>query len=193
MYWLALYYEASSWYRMRQLYYKRIINRIQDIVNKVFIFIIYNCLVLYFITINNMETTNNFIFAVLDDEALDFTSNRINFEVLDDTMDGCFARVCDWTRFANRINNNWIDEWFKKNWKYYEWITKVEQINNSTRFKIYTKNVKWFFATIGDKQLIESINGFTADINFEWYWTKNGRQNKIANWIDIYFENVKAF
>jgi hypothetical protein len=141
-----------------------------------------------------METTNSFYSVAFDGDALDI-SWKVFFEDYSDDMDGIFPRVNEWTRFANKIQNDGIGWWIEKHWKFYEVIDRIEKMDGyGDQYKIFFQiPLPIIFGQIWEKQIIENANGIEITISYEWYWTKNARQNKIANWISIFFEDIKAF
>ena len=76
----------------------------------------------------NMQNiiTSQLFNAIEDGEILNI-KEPIQIEMLDDKMDECFARVNEWTRFANKIDNKGLDFWFEKNYKYYN-IKSIKKI-----------------------------------------------------------------
>lgn len=148
------------------------------------------------ITIFYMETTTSFCLFGLGSEpdtALDI-SWKVFFEELSDDMNGAFPRVNEWTRFANKIEKDGINWWFERNAKYFNGIKKVEKIWYGDKYKItFVNPLPIIFGMVGTEQVIKNANGLNVTVSYDWYWNKNWRQDKIANGIQIHFENVTAF
>lgn len=109
-------------------------------------------------------------------------------------MDGVFPRVNEWTRFANKIEKDGINWWFERNAKYFNGIKKVEKIWYGDKYKItFVNPLPIIFGMVWTEQVIKNANGVNVTVSYDWYWNKNWRQDKIANGIQIQFENVTAF
>lgn len=136
----------------------------------------------------NKDVTTQLYWAIEENEVLDI-SNTVNIEDFSDDMDGVFSRVCDWTRFANKINKDGISVWFEKNAKYYG-INKIKELSYDTYEIEFSEPIEILLATIWDRQVIEKVSTIRASISYEWYFMQQGRQDEIANWIEIFMSDI---
>lgn len=150
-----------------------------------------------------METTHR-IWDILDEGTplLPITlkySNHIQDAILidisQDSDDGIFPRVSDWTRFANKIDNDGIYRFLngltrKKNKLKirYDRCTIIRDRDWEDEAVIeFDTPVKVVFGHVGDEPIIKEVKKIKGEFTHDWFWTKCGRQDKIANGIEVYF------
>lgn len=133
-----------------------------------------------------IELTSQIYFAVEEWEILDIRNwKKVFLTSYDDQEYWTFPRVNEWVKFANKIDKEWVELYLKKFYKNF-WISKIEDTDEWNCFKLTFKNpLKVCVSSIWERLIIENVKEVKIELNYEWYWTKNWRQNKIANWIDI--------
>ena len=155
-----------------------------------------------------METAHT-IWAVLDDEAvLDPISprhsfhikNAMIFEISDDNEDGTYPRVSDYMRMANQLEEEGTSAWLnrltrKRNKKEIDFMgcKIIRSADYEVRAVIeFNTPIKVVFGRIGDNPVIREVKRIRGEFTHDWYWTRNGRQDKIANGFEIYF-NIEEY
>tara|TARA_R110002020_G_scaffold259871_1_gene474021 strand:- start:436 stop:951 length:516 start_codon:yes stop_codon:yes gene_type:complete len=154
----------------------------------------------------DLETTAQ-LFQIVEDKQVLKTHKTVNqlehgnwmsFELFLDDYDGCFSRVSDWVRFANRIDNDGVSE-------YLTWISKSNKLKIKQGYCTIVRESKWsdeatlifdepievVVGEVNDEYIVDKVNKITGRFSYEWLWMKNGRQDKIANGIEIYFDCQK--
>jgi len=129
------------------------------------------------------------------------TGTYMLMEMIEDSHDGTFPRVSDYTRLANRIDKEGISEYLtwistKKSKKLvsntgYCTIERTSKFSNEAVIKFETP-IKMCFGVVNGEQIIQEIDQIKGEFDHEWFWMKNGRQDKIANGFEVYF-NCKNF
>ena len=122
-------------------------------------------------------------------------NNALIFDVHQDTDDGSFPRVSDWTRFANKIDNDGIYRFLngltrKKNKLSirYDQCTIIRDKDWEDEAVIeFDSPIKVVFGHIGDEPIIKEVKKIKGEFTHDWFWTSRGAQDKIANGIEIYF------
>ena len=126
--------------------------------------------------------------------------NAILFEVSDDNEDGTYPRVSDYVRLVNKIENEGTSVWVnrltrKKNKKSIGFmgcnITRTSDYEDSAVIE-FNEPIKVVFGYIGDSPIIKEIKKIRGEFTHDWFWTRNGRQDKVANGFEIYF-NIKEY
>jgi hypothetical protein len=126
-----------------------------------------------------------------------FGQNGILFEVSQDTDDGIYPRLCDWMREANALDNDGTAHWLsrltrKKNKlkiPFYGGVTIVRDSKWATTAVLEFDNpVEVVVTKVGDRPIIEKVKKIRGEFNHDWFWTRCGRQEKIANGYEIWFE-----
>ena len=122
-------------------------------------------------------------------------NNAILIDISQDSDDGIFPRVSDWTRFANKIDNDGIYRFLngltrKKNKLKIRYdrctIIRNRDWEESAVIEFDTP-VKVVFGHVGDEPIITEVKKIKGEFTHDWFWTKRGRQEKIANGIEVYF------
>ena len=121
--------------------------------------------------------------------------NAILFEVSDDNEDGTYPRACDYMRVVNKLESDGPASWInrlsrKKNKLKIEFggVTiirdKCWQDEAVLEFK---EPVKVVFGWVGEEPIIKEVKKIKGEFTHDWFWTKGGRQDKVANGFEIYF------
>lgn len=124
------------------------------------------------------------------------TDRGMLVEVSCDTDDGCYPRASDWTRHANKLDmegpSYWINRLTRKKHKLaiaYENCTIIRSSSWRTDAVLEFKEpVEVLMGTIGDRPIIEKVTKIKGRFVHDWFWTKGGIQNRIANGYEIWFE-----
>lgn len=149
-----------------------------------------------------METTSRLFNVIEENQILKPAKgyykerDRIYLEDTEDTHDGSWPRVSDYTRFCNKLDN--YDYKAVQNFligakrKKSDWggvtLHKVDRDKIRLEFK---EPVKVYFGKVGEKPILQEVKTIEGKLSHEFYWRKNGRQNKIANGIEIFIEEVE--
>ena len=155
-----------------------------------------------------METTHTIWDIIEEDKTLlphsgGYTSGirkGILFEISDDNEDGTYPRVSDYTRLVNQIDNDGTYAWInrltrKRNKKSIDFdgctIKRTSDCDNEAIIEFKTP-IKVIFGYVGDEPIVKEVSRIKGEFTHDWFWTKNGRQDKIANGFEIWF-NIKEF
>jgi hypothetical protein len=160
-----------------------------------------------------METTNisksSTIWEINDGEAFDpiksihngaTTGMLMLWDVHEDSDDGTFPRVSDWTRLCNRISNSGVSEYLTwiSNKKgnlvaktYYGTIERTAKYSNEAVITL-SKPIQVIFGEVNGEPIIKEVDKIHGEFHCDWYWRQNGRQDKYANGLEIFF-NCKKF
>ena len=153
--------------------------------------------------------TSNSIWEIIEDGAAltpysgsrsSNIKNAILFEISDDCEDGTYPRVSDYTRLANKIDSDGPAAWLnrltrKRNKKvidYYNFkIHRTSDFEDGAILEFETP-IEVVFAHIGDTPIIKEVKKIRGEFTHEWFWLSRGRQDKIANGFEIYF-NIEEY
>lgn len=126
-----------------------------------------------------------------------FTSGKFMlFDTHEDWHDGCFPRVSDWTRLCNRIDKygeseylTWISS--KKNKLvadtcYCKIVRESKWESQATLY--FEKPIKVIFGEVNGEPIVKEVNKIKGEFHIDWLWRLSGRQDKIANGIEVYFD-----
>ena len=153
-----------------------------------------------------MKTTHS-IWGILDDnevfEGIDISSsfikNAMLFEISEDGDDGTFPRVSDYTRFANSLDSEGTSYYLnrltrKKNKLELDFcgvkVSRESQWDTKAIIE-FSDPIEVVMGHVGDKPIIEKVKRMEGSFTHDWFWRKNGRQDKIANGFEIWFEVEK--
>lgn len=140
------------------------------------------------------------IFEIIDEPESGFIKpikESILIDVEEDSHDGTYPRISDWTRFANSIDSNGISAWLNRLSRN---KTKIKmdgyQIIRRSKWDsdaeiIFDEPVNYCFGQVGSENIIRKVKHLKGVFTWESFFRKSGRQNKIANGIEIYFEIEK--
>jgi len=126
--------------------------------------------------------------------------NSILFEISSDDEDGTYPRVCDYTRLANRLDRDGTSCWVnrlskKKNKNNIEFwgcnIKRSADYQNEAVIE-FPEPIQVLFGYIGEEPIIKEVKKIRGEFTHDWFWTRNGRQEKIANGFEIWF-NIEEY
>ena len=147
-----------------------------------------------------METTHS-IWGVFDKDGpfkgikMDFGNNCMLFEVSQDTDDGTYPTVASYTRDANGLDEEGASHFInrltrKKNKLEIEYdgvkIIRDSKWDNQAILE-FKEPIEVVIGQIGDKPIIEKVTKIGGEFVHDWFWSKNGRQDKIANGYEIWY------
>lgn len=147
-----------------------------------------------------MKTVNS-IWDVLDGEGtfkgikMDFGNNCMLFDVNQDTDDGTYPTVASYTRDANALDNEGASHFLnrltrKKNKLEIDYggvkIIRESKWDNEAILE-FKEPFETLFAYIGETPVVRDVKKIKGEFVVDWFWTKNGRQDRIANGYEIWF------
>ncbi len=150
-----------------------------------------------------METTTSIWGAVEDNEVL-LPMRSINqglengqwmaFERVSDDEDGTFPRISDYTRLANKIDNDGVSAFLtwqggsklKYDSGYCTVVRESKWDDEATLF--FKEPITIQVAEVNGEPVTVQVDSIKGRFSCEWYWSKNGRQDKIANICEVYFD-----
>lgn len=148
-----------------------------------------------------MKTTHS-IWSLLDGDGplkgikMDFGNICVLFEISQDTDDGTYPTVASYTRDANSLDREGASHWInrltrKKDKTSIEFYDGAKIIRDSkwTNEAIleFKEPVEIVFAYIGETPVVRDVKKIKGTFTHDWFWTKNGRQDRIANGYEIWF------
>lgn len=121
--------------------------------------------------------------------------HAILFEISDDCEDGTYPRVSDYTRLANKIDADgpaaWINRLTRKKNKLkidFEGCTIIRDAAwKDEAILEFKEPIEVLFAYIGETPLVRDVKKIKGEFVHDWFWLKSGRQDKIANGFEIWF------
>ena len=148
-----------------------------------------------------MQNTTHTIWGIIDGEGAvkgrktDSGPNCILFEVSQDTDDGTYPTVASYTRDANALDNegasHFLNRLTRKKDKTkidYDGVTILRDNKWSNEATLEFKEpVDFVMGQIGDKLIVEKVKKISGEFTHDWFWSKNGRQDRIANGYEIWF------
>jgi hypothetical protein len=147
-----------------------------------------------------MKTVSS-IWDVLEKEGplkgikMDFGNNCILFEVSQDTDDGTYPTVASYMRDANGLDEEGASHFLnrltrKKNKLEIEYdgvkIIRDSKWDNQAILE-FKEPIDVVIGQVGDKPIIEKVTKIGGEFTHDWFWSKSGRQDKIANGYEIWF------
>jgi len=153
-----------------------------------------------------IETTST-LWGITDEGLVLETCNRVHhiskgilFEISEDGDDGTFPRVCDYMRYANSLEREgtsyYLNRLTRKKNKYVveiEGVKIIREASYETKAIIeFPEPIEVIVAVIGDEPVIKKIKSFEGEFIHDWFWRNDGRQDKIANGFEIWF-NIEKF
>ena len=148
-----------------------------------------------------METTHS-IWGILDGDGplkgvkFGTSNNAIQIEVNQDTDDGTYPTVASYTRDANALDDEGASHFLnrltrKKNKLEIEYdgvkIIRESRWDNQAILE-FKEPIEVVICQVGDKPIIEKVKKIKGEFDHDWFWTRNGRQDKIANGYEIWFK-----
>jgi hypothetical protein len=125
--------------------------------------------------------------------------NCMLIEVSQDTDDGTFPRVSDYTRYANGLENEGTSYFLNRSarrnklkFKYDSFtVTRDSKFNNEAVIE-FDEPITVVLANVGEETIVKKIKKMKGEFTHDWFWTRNGRQDKIANGFEIWF-SIKEY
>jgi hypothetical protein len=149
-----------------------------------------------------METSHSLWNIVDDGEILEpakgscsSIAKGILFEISQDTDDGTFPRVSDYTRFVNKLDVDGASYFLnrctrKKNKKEIDFMgVKIIRTSDCDTDAVleFKEPIKVVIAKIGGEPIIQEVKKIKGEFNHDYFWTRGGRQDKLANGFEIWF------
>jgi hypothetical protein len=153
-----------------------------------------------------METSSN-LFQIVGDELpfKPFHNNyyqspkTLRFDIMQDTYDGIFPRVSDWTRLINRMDRHGVSEYLnwlggRKKLDYQATYCQVtrESDYDSEATLTFKKPIQVVFGKVGEELITREVTQIKGEFFFDWFWLTNGRQHQKANGFEVFF-NCQEF
>jgi hypothetical protein len=126
----------------------------------------------------------------------EFGQETLLFELSQDTDDGTYPRLCDWTRDSNRLDeegpSHWLNRLTRKKNKlkipFYGGVTIVRDSRWATDAVLeFDQPIEVVMGRIGERLTIEKVKRVKGSFYHDWFWTRNGRQSERANGYEIWF------
>lgn len=125
--------------------------------------------------------------------------NSILIEVSEDTDDGTFPTLASYTRTINQIEDTgisaWINRWTRKKSKLeidlgdYKIIR--EDKYSTTAILEFKEPITIWHTQVGETPVTSKVKRIEGELFHDYYFTRNGRQNKIANGFEVWFSMTK--
>ena len=145
-----------------------------------------------------MQTTPNY-WSVTEGET--FKGIEVNgyrdcmlIDVSCDTDDGTFPRVSDYTRFVNRLEEEGTAYFLnrcsrRKKLKFqYDTFTVTRENEYTAEAVIeFAEPITVVFGKVGDTTVTSTVKRLKGEFIHDWFWTRNGRQDKMANGFEVWF------
>jgi len=147
-----------------------------------------------------MKTVSS-IWSLLDGDGplkgikTDFGNNCILFEVSQDTDDGTYPTVASYMRDANGLDDegasHFINRLTRKKDKLeieYDGVKIIRESKwDNQAILEFKEPIDVVIGQVGDKPIIEKVTKIGGEFTHDWFWSKGGRQDKIANGYEIWF------
>ena len=147
-------------------------------------------------------TTTHTIWGILDGDGplkgvkFGTSNNAIQIEVSQDTDDGTYPRLCDYMRDINALDSegasHFLNRLTRKKNKLkivYEGVTIIRDSKWSTDAVLEFKEpIDVVVSTVGERLIIEKVQRIKGEFDHDYFWTKNGLQDKVANGYEIWFK-----
>ena len=120
-------------------------------------------------------------------------------EVSEDNEDGTYPRVSDYIRFVNSLERDGTSYFLNS-------LTRKRNKLNIDCFGVnirrtmdykteaiitFPEPIDVVFGYIGEEAIIKQVSEIKGEFVHDWFWRKNGRQNKVANGFEIWFSITK--
>jgi hypothetical protein len=146
-----------------------------------------------------MEKTVN-LWAAIDGEVLCGMetrgfSNVVLVDINQDTDDGTFPTVASYTRAVNQIEDHGISAWINRMTRKKSKLeidlgdfTIIREDTADTEAVIEFKEpIEVWHAKVGETQVTSKVKKIKGEFFHDYFWTKAGRQDKIANGFEVWF------
>lgn len=148
-----------------------------------------------------MTETTHTVWGILDEGGpfegvkTDFGRNCMLFEVSQDTDDGTYPTLASYMRDANALDregaSHFLNRLTRKKDKTkieYDGVTIVRDSKWTEEAVLEFKEpIEVVMGRVGDKPVIQRVKKIKGEFQHDWFWTRNGRQEKIANGYEIWF------
>jgi len=126
--------------------------------------------------------------------------NGILFEISSDDEDGTYPRVSDYVRFVNSLDEQGTSYFInrctrKKNKKAVDFMgIKIirESDYQDEAILEFPEPVEVVLGKVGEELVTRKVRKMSGNFTHDYFWTKRGRQDKIANGFEIWF-NIKEY
>ena len=155
-----------------------------------------------------MKTTHSLWQVVEDGEVLEPAAgscsgayrNGILFEISSDGDDGTYPRLSDYTRFVNSLDRDgaayFINRCTRKKNKNLVDFMGVKILRNhqweDRAVLEFPSPVKVVFGQVGEEKIVREVKRVRGTFTHDYFWTRNGRQSKMANGFEIWF-NIEEY
>ena len=148
-----------------------------------------------------MKKTVHQVWGILDGNGpfegvkKDFGRNCMLFEVSQDTDDGTYPTLASYMRDANALDregaSHFLNRLTRKKDKTkieYEGVTVVRDSKwTGDAVLEFKEPIEVVMGRVGDRPVIQRVKKIKGEFQHDWFWTRNGRQEKIANGYEIWF------
>lgn len=148
-----------------------------------------------------MKETTHTVWGILDRDGpfegvkTDLGRNCMLFEVSQDTDDGTYPTLASYMRDANALDNegasHFLNRLTRKKDKTkieYGGVTLVRDSKWTEEAVLEFKEpIEVVIGRVGDKPVIQRVKKIKGEFQHDWFWTRAGRQSKIANGYEIWF------
>ncbi len=154
-----------------------------------------------------MKTSHSLWHIIDDGEVLEPAKDScssiakgILFEISQDTDDGTYPRVSDYVRFVNKLDVDGASYFInrctrKKNKKVVDFMgVKIIREHDWETEAIleFEKPIQVMMGKIGDEPIIREVKKIRGEFNHDYFFTRGGRQDKLANGFEIWF-NIQEY
>lgn len=115
----------------------------------------------------------------------------------EDTFDGVFERVSDWTRFINRVDNEgasafltWLGNSKLKFDLGYCTVEREGKFSDKGAL-VFKEPIKVVVSHLNNNPIVVEVDRIEGEFTYEWGWLKKGRQDKQANTVELWFDCQK--
>ena len=127
----------------------------------------------------------------------------ILFESSEDSDDGTYPLIMHYVSLVNKIDKDNSSVWLNKIANSLSTKNRLDidygvcRIVRKTTYDtkailIFKEPIDVLITKIGEKNIIEKVSEIQGEFTHDYFWTRNGRQSKIANGFEIWF-NIKKF
>jgi hypothetical protein len=149
-----------------------------------------------------MQNTTHTIWGIIDGDGaaggvrFGDCDNAILFEVSKDTDDGTYPRLCDYMRDINSLELNGVTHFInrltrKKNKLEIDYdgvkIIRTAKWQDEAVLE-FKEPIDVVVGKVGERLVIEKVKRIKGEFDHDYFWTRNGRQSKVANGYEIWFK-----
>lgn len=120
--------------------------------------------------------------------------NFLSVDLESDDYDGTFPRVSDWTRLVNKIDSEGASAFLTwlggSKLKFdLDTCTVVRESKYSDKATLLFKNpIKVIIGHLNNEPITIDVNKIVGEFTYEWSCSKRGRQDKVANICELFFD-----